>query len=104
MTVAELSTPPMEVTPLLAVVVPPSRLEHLEEALRGLATTVIHLDLVVLVVEVTVAAEIPEGQQATMMIVHGLLSLRRWPTLSSCHRRVAGKILLFPLSPHRTPF
>ena len=103
-TEAELSTPPMEVILLLTVAVALNHPEHLEEALRGLVMKVTHLDLVVLVVGATVAGDIPEGQQVTMMIVHGLLSSRRWLTLSSCHRRAAGKILLFPPSPHLTPF
>jgi hypothetical protein len=103
-TVAELSTPPMEVIPLLTVAVPWNRPGHLEEALRGLVMTGTHLDLVVRVVGGTVAGDIPEGQLAKMKTVHGLLSSKRWPTLSSCHRRAAGKILVFPRFPHLTPF
>ena len=51
MTEAELSTPSTGVTPLPPVVVPPSRLEHLEEVLGDLVMTVTLLDLVVLVEE-----------------------------------------------------
>jgi len=101
-TAAELLTLPMEVIRLLPVIVA-NRPGHLV-ALRGLVMMVAHPDLVVLMVEGTVAGDIPEGQPATMKIVHGLLSSKRWPTLSSCHRRAAGKTSLFPRFPHLTPF
>ena len=102
-TVVELLTLPTEVIRLLPVIVvnlprPP------EEALRGLVMMVAHPDLVVLMVEGSVAGDIPEGQLAKMKTVHGLLSLKRWPTLSSCHRRAAGKTSLFPRFQHLTPF
>ena len=103
-TEAELSTPPMEVILLLTVAVALNHPQHLEEALRGLVMKVTHLDLVVLEVEGPVAGDIPEGPRATMKTVHGLRSSKRWPTLLSCHRRAAGKILVFPRSPHLTPF
>jgi hypothetical protein len=102
-TAAELSIPPTGVTLLLTVAVP-NLPGYLEEALRGLVMTVTHLDLVVLVVEETAAGDIPEGQQVTMKIVHGLLSSKRWPMLLSCHRRAAGKTSPFPRFPHLTPF
>ena len=102
-TAAELLTLPMGVILLLPVIVA-NRPGHPEEVLRGLVMMVAHPDLVVPMVEDTVAGEIPEGQRVTMMIVHGLLSSRRWLTLSSCHRRAAGKILVFPRFPHLTPF
>ena len=102
-TAAELLTLPMEVILLLPVIVA-NRPAHLEEALRGLVMMVAHPDLVVLMVEDSVAGDIPEGQLAKMKTVHGLLSSKRWPTLSSCHRRAAGKTSLFPHFPHLTPF
>ena len=103
MTIVEPSIPLLEAIPLLLlVVVLLNHLEHLEEVLRDLVMTVILQTLAVLVGE-EAAVGLLDVRLMTVMTVHELPLSKPWRMPSSCRLRAAGKTLLSPLYPRRTP-